>query len=178
MKTPLAHGLMLFALGLPAAAAACGLDGNVIDSKTLSAVHPGSIDVALGVRQLIDERRVAELPTAAPGLVYQRASQTLRALKARLQTEGPQDPTALLIVEYHLWARWQGSGDTLEMQIHVDGPQPGDTVILTGEAVLTALLQRQLTMDQAQQAGAYRVEPAGVTTAHAGPLSSPGDPVR
>ena len=157
MKILTTHLLAGALLGAPMAAIACGLDGAAMDSKAFSAAHPGSIEVALGVRELIDQQRLSPLPEASPETVHHRVEEALEALRTRLEAAGPQGPTAILLVDQGHWARWQGDGQALDMQVHVEGPQAGDAVILTSESVLAALLAGRLTVEQARNAGAYAV---------------------
>jgi hypothetical protein len=158
MKILTTHLLASALVGLPVAASACGLDGAAMDSRAFSAAHPGSIDVALGVRELIDQQRLAPLPEASPEAVHHRVEETLDTLRARLESAGPQSPTAIFLVDQGHWARWQRAGGALDMQLHVDGPQPGDVVILTSESVLAAVLAGRLTFEQARIAGAYALQ--------------------
>lgn len=158
MKILGTHLLAMACLDLPVAAYACGLDGAAMDSRAFSAAHPGSIAVALGVRELIDQQRLSPLPEASPEAVHHRVEEALGALQAQLKSAGPQSPTAVFLVDQGHWARWQGAGAALGMQLHVEGPQPGDAVILTSESVLAAVLAGRLTFEEARIAGAYALQ--------------------
>lgn len=142
----------------PLAGQACGLHGG-LDGQTFAPLHPGSLAVALGVRGLIDQGRLAPLPAAAPPLAFVRVQRSLQLLRARLQAGPPGPATALLLVDSGLWTRWAWNDDgRLDMQVHVAGPEAGDRVVLTGEAVLAALLAQRLQPAQAQAAQAWVVQ--------------------
>lgn len=150
------HAAALLAAA-PLAGQACGLHGG-LDGQAFAPLHPGSIEVALGVRGLVDHGRVQPLPAAAPPLAFVRVQRSLQLLKARLEAGPPGPATAMLLVDSGLWARWAWTEGRLDMQVHVAGPEAGDRVVLTGEPVLAALLAQQLHPAQAQAARAWVVQ--------------------
>ena len=54
---------------------------------------------------------------------------------------------SLLLVDQGVWSRIREDQGHLRLTIHVEGPTRGDRVVVTGEAAVLALLERQLTVD-------------------------------
>ena len=55
----------------------------------------------------------------------------------------------MLFVESGLWTRYSPTQQGITRQVHVQGPEQGDAVIVTSEAVIAAVLGRRLSMRQA-----------------------------
>jgi hypothetical protein len=55
----------------------------------------------------------------------------------------------VLFVESGLWTRFAAGA----AEFHAAGPQPGDAVIVTSEAVVAAILDRRMSADQAVERG-------------------------
>jgi hypothetical protein len=158
LKWRVSRPLTALALAVPLTAFACGLESG-IDSSAFSQAYPGSIDVALSMRELIDQNRMEALPAVPASVGFMRVTMVMRKFQSQLANVGQHAPTAMLLVEHGYWARWTGAGGPLEMQLHVAGPEPGDTVVLTGEAVLAAIVAGQLTVEQARTSGAMTSVP-------------------
>lgn len=147
--------LLSLALHVAAPAAACGLHGSGPD---LAVAHPRSLDLAFA---LSDAYRVAELQALEPVppiLQLMRSQKTLRALLPRLAELTPapsqQRPTlALLLVESGLWSRVVWSEQGLSLQQHVAGPLPDEPVLLSSEAVLSAIAAERLSPARASALG-------------------------
>ena len=56
---------------------------------------------------------------------------------------------ALLLVEPGLWTRYRVDAGKLVAEVHAAGPESDDVVIVTGEAVLQALIERRISLDRA-----------------------------
>ena len=111
-------------------------------------MHPRSIDVALAVREAADRKLIdpALLDARAAGpLGYARATKRLRDFGLTLNGK----PTVVLFVESGLWTRFAGGA----AELHATGPQPGDAVIVTSEAVVAAILDGRMSAGEAAQRG-------------------------
>jgi hypothetical protein len=147
--------LLTLALQAAAPAIACGLHGGGPD---LAIAHPRSLDLAFA---LSDAYRIAELQALEPVppiLQLMRSQKTLRTLLPRLAELTPvpsqQRPTlALLLVESGLWSRVVWSEQGLSLQQHVAGPLPDEPVLLSSEAVLSAIAAEQLSPARASALG-------------------------
>jgi len=154
LRATLATSLIL---AMPSAVA-CGFDGLMEGNWT--PLHPRSIDVAAAVREQADRGLLdASLldARAADPMGMLRATRQLRGLGFRF-TQGARAssvaPTmAVLLVESGLWTRYTRTAEGITPQVHVAGPDPADAVIVTSEAVITAVLAGRLTARQAFDRG-------------------------
>src|SRR5262245_8710960 len=116
------------AASLPSDAAACGyhLQGVQVERVALNIVYPEAMHVLGAVSGAQIEKR---LPiAAAPDLFgYQRTVKALERLAKRLVPGGPQLSFSLVLIEPMLWTRFD-VGDSVEMQVHVSAPEPGELV--------------------------------------------------
>jgi len=132
-------------------AGACGLDAGLGDE--VSAAHPRSIDVALAIHDAVEVRRLAPRAAAAAEAREARTDDTVHRAHEVLgnTSAAPLPAIALLLVESRHWSRHlpDAAGDPA----HADGPQSGDVVIVTGEAVLQAMLEGRLGWSEAERRG-------------------------
>jgi hypothetical protein len=144
-------------------AVACGFDGLMEGNWT--PLHPRSIDVAAAVREQADkgllDASLLDARSAGPmGML--RATKQLRGLGLRF-TQGAVSAStapsmAVLLVESGLWTRYTRTAEGITPQVHVAGPDPVDAVIVTSEAVITAVLAGRLTARQAFDRGLVVVD--------------------
>ncbi|QCI67891.1 hypothetical protein [Phreatobacter stygius] len=126
----------------------CGFDG-VFDGN-FGVSHPLAMAVAVATRQaVLDE----VLPASATGpLVGGSAglwptTARIHALARSLSLTGPGDQQgfALHLADSGLWARLTPSPAGLVVEIHIDGPRPGEAVLVTHGAVLERLVDGRMT---------------------------------
>jgi len=144
MTSRILYGVMAaaFLSVSPYDASACGYHGAMGDG--LSAQYPGSIEVAIALREaadagVIDGRSLAPKKTDLFG--YHRTVQRLYRMRnhiGRRDLEG-MPSFSLLLVETALWSRFTTEGQIVSVAAHTDGPQPGEPVVITGEAVIAAI---------------------------------------
>ena len=142
-----------FVIAMPSAAA-CGFHGPIEGNWT--PLHPKSIDVAVAVRQAADagllDASLLDARAAGPMGVL-RATKQLRALglyfSGSAGSSSAPPPMTLLFVESSLWTRYAPTQGGMTPQVHVQGPERGDVVIVTSEAVIAAVLARRLSARQA-----------------------------
>jgi hypothetical protein len=126
----------------------CGFHGGGLDSGTWVPLHPKSLEVAIAVREAADRKLVdpALLDAKAAGpLGYLRATTRLRQFSLVVEKR----PTAVLFVESGLWTRFEDGAP----QFHAPGPQEGDAVIVTSEAVLAEIIAGRMSVERAAQLG-------------------------
>lgn len=136
---------------------ACGYHG-VADGFRTS--HPKSLEVAFALHDVYDRGRLQPLEPlpATEGLA--RANQLLARFARTLVDESqapfrlPQgESVAVLLIEQGLWSRFTRTEGDIDLSPHVDGPVPGERVIITSESVIEALLTKKLTTDHVQNLG-------------------------
>lgn len=133
-------------------AQACGYDGAVPD---LVAAYPQSIEVALSVRDAYDRSELTALQPAPNALALRRA-QMLLSRFSPMVSEASRISTgsvAVLLVESGLWTRYTLAGNAVQALPHVTGPQPGEPVVITSEAVVSALVDGKLAIQRANSLG-------------------------
>jgi hypothetical protein len=69
----------------------------------------------------------------------------------------PAPSFSIVLIGTMLWARFEQVGGKLEVTPHADGPASDDVVIVTDEPVLSALLEGQITPQQARERGLVRL---------------------
>lgn len=169
MKRAAAYAVALLAtaavtFGAVRPALSCGFHGLLGDA--FAAQYSGSIEVAVALREAADAG-LLEGSLVRPRLsdltAYQRTVRRLLALRGALDaayetTERPLPAFAVLLIESRLWSRVSSAE---AMDVHVTGPEDGETVVITGDAVVAAMLdgrlgaaealeRRQLLIDGAQ----------------------------
>jgi hypothetical protein len=138
------------------AALACGYHGAM--GERLSAMHPGSVQVAVALRRAADsgmlDAKALEEIGRRPAL-YLETVRRLHAFKRAINRAlGANDPAAVPsfsvgLVESALWTRFSPGKAGLRIEVHTEGPGVGETVLLTGEPVLAGLLDGSLPISEA-----------------------------
>ena len=134
-------------------AGACGLHGTIDNPFTTS--YPGSLGVALGTRQAVDNGQLAALPELDGEAAHERLEERLDQLRARLEKARLKGNFALFVVESGHWARFAANGRSVRIAVHA-APTGDEPVLLTSEAALAALLDGRLNAETARQAGLVR----------------------
>ena len=147
----IAGALLAATLAAPPAGS-CGFHGQLAD---IAAAHPRSLDVAFALRDAYDRGELAELPALPPALGYLRARKLLVDFAAQVSAVAGdgRGSVAVLLVESGLWTRYAIDGSRASAAPHVDGPQPGEHVLLTSEAALAAIVEGRLTAERAASVG-------------------------
>ena len=158
---------LLLALGVacaaaPGAAAPCGLEDAASLSALrgfLNAAYPDSLHVGTAIWRA---QRAGTLPRddLAPRLQLIQANALMRALAAQLDTarDAPGRPAlSIVMVGPMLWSRLEPQAESILATVHVDGPRPGDVVIVTDAPALRALVNGEMTLAKALDAGLVRL---------------------
>lgn len=139
---------------------ACGYHGAM--GERLSAMHPGSVQVAVALRRAADSRVVDAKALDEIGrrpTLYLETVRRLHAFKRAFngaidRAPGASDPGmvphfSVGLVESGLWTRFSPGAEGLRIEVHTQGPDVGETVLLTGEPVLAGLLDGSLPISEA-----------------------------
>jgi hypothetical protein len=158
----LAVGLSLFVCP-PTDTRGCGFDGLLGDG--FGASHAQSLTVAFAVSDAIDAGVMDESTQSSvlSGRVgYARAVLRLRAFHRRLSATtakvGTPGSISVLLVDSRLWSRLSPDAREYAIAMHTAGPQAGDVVVVTHEAVLAALVSGKLSMATALDRGLLVVD--------------------
>jgi hypothetical protein len=145
---------------------------NVIPDAQLDGMYPGSLTVAIALRQAAEggEIDLDALEGAASGtLPYQdmmlRLHEFAMALAASPSAVDLPSSFTLGYVESRLWTRYSISGGKVRVEIHTDGPSEGEPVLLTGEAALTEMRSGRLPVDRALAEGLVVIDAGESETA-------------
>jgi hypothetical protein len=135
--------------------AACGYHGLLGDG--FSALHPRSIDVAIAISEAADENKLDReivAPKFADFLALHRATRRLDRVREELQiviANAAVPAFSLLLVESGVWSRYVADGNTVRLVVHTDAPPAGEAVVVTGNAVLAAIIAGRVTVQDAMQ---------------------------
>ena len=144
-------GAMLLSFA-PNVVRACGFHGLL--GSGFSAQYPGSIDVAIALREAADTGVIDPAsiqPKKADLFAYHRAVQRLQKLRDLMaDNDVAKIPTfSLLLVESALWSRYARDDEKISVAVHTNGPRSGEAVVLTGEAVIAAIENGKMSWKQA-----------------------------
>jgi hypothetical protein len=135
----------------------------------LESMYPGALSVAVAVRNAADngviDMGVLEKHDGNKAL-YNASVHSLQELGNAISAspvivELPES-FSLGFVESSLWSRYTKVNGKINVDIHTGGPQHSETVVLTTEPVLAALLSGKLSAERALAEGLIRIE--GVKT--------------
>jgi hypothetical protein len=162
MALLLAVGLSLF-VRPPTATRACGFDGLLGDG--FGASHAQSLTVAFAVSDATDAGvmdKSARSSVLSGQVGYARAVLRLGAFHRRLAATtakvGAPGSISVLLVDSRLWSRFCPDARGSDIATHTAGPQAGDVVVVTHEAVLAALVSGKLSIATALDRGLLVVD--------------------
>jgi hypothetical protein len=102
----------------------------------------------------------ADAPATKDVFAYQRTAQMLQLFGETMQPAPAlaEDLTfSLVLIEPMLWTRFSFQAGEASTVIHTGGPQPGDLVIVSAEAVLRQIVDRSLSTRRAEELGLMRL---------------------
>ena len=146
---------LIVAAGI-APARSCGFDG-VFDGN-FGVSHPLAMAVAVAMRRaVVDEVMPAEAaaPIVAGAAGLWQTTARIHALARALSRAAPREAEGFVLhlADSGLWARLEPSPEGLAAEIHVDGPRPDETILVTHGAVLERLVDARMTVRQAADRG-------------------------
>lgn len=127
------------------------------------AAHPHAAYVALATQQAMQEGTLTRLSALPPALGAMRVNRWLRDLARTLHASAKKSGTAssanfaMLVADAGLWSRYQVDRENDRVDIHVAGPADERVVLITSEAVLSALTSGHIGAAQAIQRGLIAV---------------------
>ena len=158
------------AAGLMALPASYGLACNYDDPVSVSRgfmnwTYPDSLYVMGAISREVGARRLPLANFDQPGLDLfgRRYLLTKKALDQfgemlREASPGPSQLSAsLVLIEPMLWTRFAQGPGGLRTCVHVSGPQRGDLVLVSGEAVIGEIAALRLTFGEALHRGLVRL---------------------
>ena len=145
---------------------ACGYDSpQTVSQGFLNWLYPDSLYVVGAISREVAAGRLplANFDQTGPDLFGHRFKLTATALEQfgdmlKVASPGPSQPSvSLIVVEPMLWTRFDQGPDGFRTTVHVSGAQPGDLVLVAGEAVIAEIAGRRLTFGQAVGRGVVRL---------------------
>jgi hypothetical protein len=135
---------------------AFGCAFHSIPEAQLGAMYPGSLSVAVALRNAADsgviDATALEVPRTDAGLSVD-AVRSLQALRKVLAASSyaAELPArfSLGYVESRLWARYARTDSEIRVDIHTNGPAAGEAVMLTGEPAMAEILAGRISIDRA-----------------------------
>lgn len=157
-----AAGLITAAMG--SKGFACGYeDPQAVSRGSLSWGYPDSLYVIGAISTEVAARRLplANFNRAGVDLFghkFQFARTSLEKFGAMFGAVSQlQTSVAVVLVEPMLWTRFEPVTGGLRTAVHVPSAEPGDLVIVTGEAVIAEIAASRLTFGQAYERGVVRL---------------------
>jgi len=153
-------------------ASACGYhDPTTIKTGMLNWIYPKSLYVTGAIWKsqqagILPPPDVARLSARGSHrkfldlLAYQRTVKALQSLGAGLdavKSDGHKTNLSLVLVETALWTQFSDTGTHTRVEVDADGPRADDLVVVTGEPVLYALKEGQLSLLRAVELGVIRL---------------------
>jgi hypothetical protein len=153
-------GILLATAG--SAARACGYHDDVSVARgALNWSYPDSLHVIGAISRAVSDRRLPPPNFDASardlfGSKYRKSVRSLQRLGEALnavadKTSAP--PIALVLVEPMMWTRFTADAAGLKAEVHVAGPDPGDLVLVSGEAVVHEIAEGRLAVAEAHRLG-------------------------
>lgn len=148
--------MLIGLLGMACIPAAVGCGYHVAIGDHLEVMHPSSLTVAVALRRAAEAGTLdwSELEAALhrPGKYPEVVSQ-LEAFGSALESVAAKSDGGLTFslgfVESGLWTRYAVSDGKVTIDIHGKGPSQDEAVVLTGEPVLTEILNGTLPLEYA-----------------------------
>jgi len=159
------HHLLVDLLCLGAVPAAFGCAFHALTEMRLEGMHPGSLSVAVALRNAADNGVIDAAALTAPArhaTLYIDAVRRLHALRKAVAASpaAAELPVSFSLgyVESSLWTRYSQANGKIHADIHTDGPTDGEAVVLTGEPVVTELLAGRLSIERALTDGVLVID--------------------
>ena len=149
----------------PSDGRACGYHDDVsIARGVLNWTYPDALHVIGAISAEVAQKRLLhrDVEPMAPGLFgsqYHATVKTLERLAGLLRAAngGASLSFSLVLVEPMLWTRFEAGTSELRTQLHAAGPQPGDLILVSGQDVIRALADGELTIGEARERGLVRL---------------------
>ena len=159
----LAAGVLVLAVA--GAAWPCGFEDPAsvaVQRGTMNLAFPKSayVRTAIWQAQMTGELPRDKLAEGLGTLQLVRASRLFKSLVARLgaATDVPDRPNvAVVLLGPMLWSRLESRAGHLLAQVHVNGPESGDGVLVTDTPVIEAIVEGEMSFEHAIELGLVRL---------------------
>jgi hypothetical protein len=145
---------------------ACGYEDPTSAAQgALNWVYPDSLHVVGAIAMAVAARELPP-PNFNPtekdlfGFRFRKTAGSIAQLGGVFRLASPVQSSlsfSLVLVEAVLWTRFEADPDGLHTQIHVNGPAPGDVVLVSGESVIAEIDAGRLTIGRAFDRGYLRL---------------------
>lgn len=139
----------------------CGYHSPVhVQRGMLNWIYPNALHVRTAVWQ---GEQAGILPVRAPVadlFAYHKAVANLQHLRMAVQDGAAENPTpafSLVFIDTMLWSRIAPREGSVEVQIHRDGPEPDDLVVVSEETVIAAIVTGKMQAKDAVEWGLIRL---------------------
>jgi len=154
----LASGLVFVGAGT---ALSCGYHSPVaVQRGMLNWIYPNALHVRTAVWQGEQAGILPARPPVADLFGYHKAVANLQHLRAALQdgaAENPPPAFSIVFIDTMLWSRFAPGEGFMEVQIHRDGPEPDDLVVVSEETVIAAVVAGKMQVKDAVEWGLLRL---------------------
>jgi len=159
-------GVMLIAgVFNPPPVSACGYEdpnSAAFQRGVLGLSYPKALYVLGALTQAQLDRTIPSEPAPSANylLAYLKTALILHRFGDALQDQQSEDNElafTLVLIEPMLWTRFLFDGGHATTFVHVDGPQPGDFVIVTAETALRQIVDHRMTIGRAEELGLIRI---------------------
>jgi hypothetical protein len=147
-------------------ALACGYHSGLANAA-FDVAHPRSLAVAVAIRQAADrgvlDKREEPAKLALFGAGYRRAVRQLHELEDRLARVASRLDSlesrqfALVLVRSRLWTRYVIHAGDVKAVVHTAAADDSETVVLSDESVLSAVVDKQVAFDAAVEQGLVEI---------------------
>jgi hypothetical protein len=139
-------------------AAACGYHNPVdLARGVMNWVYPDSLHVRTAVWRAEDAGILPKRDAVKDLFAFRKTTRDLKMFGeflARLEASPEELPAvSVVLLDSMLWSRLVRTQDGHDFHVHVDGPKPGDPVIVSDGKVITSLANGGLTGETAREHG-------------------------
>jgi hypothetical protein len=139
----------------------CGYHSPVdVQRGMLNWTYPDALHVSTAVWQ---GRQAGVLPQRmanADLLAYHKTVALLQHWRTALQDVAAKHALpafSVVFIDTMLWSRFVAAAEAVDVQIHQDGPQPEDLVVVSDEAVIAAVLAGKVQIKDAVESNLIRI---------------------
>jgi hypothetical protein len=142
---------------------ACGYENpQTVALGAMNWAYPKSLYVRTAVWQAEDAGILPPRETTPAkdlfGTGFRQAAASMNSLGALLEDASPHHAGfSIVLIPQVMWTRFSPAGGSIAVETHASGPGPDDTVIVTNDKVVRALLDGTITFEDAEAFGLLRL---------------------
>lgn len=130
---------------------------HALGNESLTPAHPGALSVAVALNKAQRAGVIAPLPAEADArytaLEAMRADVFARSTAQAFRRSGP--PVSILLTQSGIWIRL--NDPVFGAVFHAEAPPPGESTLILPDTALQALINGDLTLQEARAQGLLRV---------------------